>query len=75
MKQMYVWNYADGLTSNYHDGGGCLVIADSLELARKLLEDYKILKSSSVFTEKSDLSISVEYSEDLVMIFPDAGCC
>ena len=67
--KMFVWEYVNGLTSNYHDGGGALVIADNLESARKLLGN------SEANTQMPNFSASVESNENRVFIFPDAGCC
>ena len=75
MKKMYVWERVSGLTSNWHDGGGTLVVADSLEFARELLQANGVSKSCEALTEEPNISTSVEINEDLVVIFPDAGCC
>ncbi len=75
MKKMFVWQSVGGLTPNYHDGGGCLVIADSLELARMMLVNDGVKESCGAMTTEPDFSASVETSEDVVFVFQDAGCC
>lgn len=76
MKKMYVWQYVEGLTCNYHDGGGALVIAESLEFARRLLQETDgVSTSCGALTEEPTYSASVEEEGDRVFIFPDAGCC
>ncbi len=74
-KKMFVWEVVDGLTSNYHDGGGVMVIADNLDVARQLLKENVTSNKSEVFTREPDYSTSVGSEEDKVFIFPDAGCC
>ena len=74
MKKMFVWENVDGLTGNYHDGGGTVVIADNLDAARKLLEK-QTGKGCSAMKDEPDYSASVGSDEDKVFIFPDAGCC
>lgn len=75
MKTMFVWENVDGLTNNYHDGGGTVVIADNLEVARKLLVENGVSEGSEVLTESPNYTTSVVSDEDKVFIFPDAGCC
>lgn len=73
---MYVWEYAGGLTNNWHDGGGTVVIAASLEAARSLLKETPYVRPAcEVFTKEPEYSAPVESQEDKVFIFPDAGCC
>lgn len=74
-KKMFVWENVSDLTCNYHDGGGVVVIADNMEVARELLEKHGARKGCEAFTGNPDYSASVEADEDKVFIFPDAGCC
>jgi hypothetical protein len=70
MKTMFVWeDVGYGLTDNYHSGGGTVVIADSLDQARKLVGCEAIKDVAPSFTAP------VVSEEDKVFIFPDAGCC
>ena len=75
MKTMFVWKSVSGLTSNYHDGGGAVVIAGDREVARELLRANGVSPSSEVFTQEPDFTASVVEEEEKVFIFPDAGCC
>lgn len=72
---MYVWENVSGLTNNWHDGGGALVIAEDLEMARILLLRNGVSESSETLTKEPDFTTSVETNEEKVFIFPDAGCC
>ena len=76
MKKMFVWEYVGGLTNNWHDGGGTVVIADNLEVARQLLKGTPgVSEGSEVFTQEPSYMASVVADEDKVFIFQDAGCC
>ena len=75
MKKMFVWENVSDLTGNYHDGGGVVVIADNMDVARELLVKNGARKGCEVFKLDPDYSASVEADEDKVFIFPDAGCC
>ncbi len=75
MKSLFVWESVSGLTEQYHDGGGVLVIAGSLELARELLaKSVPDPKACDALTDPPDFTAPV-VAEDRVTIFPDAGCC
>jgi hypothetical protein len=79
--KLWIWNdISEGLTSNYHSGGGAVVIAETRERAESLLR-----------VEAPDLDVSDEdlhplepvdaiydlwgKPDEKVFIFPDAGCC
>lgn len=75
MKTLFVWESVGDLTENYHDGGGVLVIADNLELARELLAK-SVPSGCDAFRQPPDFTASVaKETEDKVTVFPDAGCC
>lgn len=67
---IYIWENVRNLTDNYHSGGGCAVIAKTLEEARKLLP-----ANCTASTEGPDFSAPVEARESKAFIFPDSGCC
>ena len=74
--QGFVWEYVDGITSNYHDGGGVLVIAENLVAAREALgKEGGVKPTSEVFTQEPSWCFGVVESEPKVFIFADAGCC
>ena len=66
--RMFVWEYLEGITHNYHDGGGVVAIAKDLERAQQLVG--KPAKGKA-----ADYSTSVGTTKEKVFIFPDAGCC
>ena len=74
--RMFVWEYVNRITCNWHDGGGVLVIAGDLDRARELLlTQGGVYDDSDVLTLDPDFSASVETQDEKVFIFPDAGCC
>lgn len=74
--QLFVWQDVSDLTSNYHDNGGVLAIADSLERARQIILEFPDVGSKcGVLKQDPDFTAFVTDSEEKVMVFPDAGCC
>lgn len=75
MKSMFVWEYSDKVTDNYHSGGGVLAIADDIVEARRLCAEGGIEADSPFFNKEPDYSALIDAVEDKVFVFPDAGCC
>lgn len=76
MKTMFLWESVnEGLTCNWHSGGGAVVIASSKEDAFELLKSYGVSEHSEIFTSEPDFVTSVIDQEDKIFIFQDAGCC
>lgn len=76
MKSLYIWNSVSDLTDNYHNGGGVVVVAPSLERARKIIKENCYSEhpdKCGALTEPPDHVIDL--SEERCFIFPDAGCC
>lgn len=77
----YIYKYVGGLTANYHDGGGAVVITDGdplvlLNAEAKLQHAGYDDEDFETITDAADLVLDVSgYSGDKVFVFPDAGCC
>lgn len=71
MKNIYIWKSVEKPTGSYHNQGGCVIIAESLKMARKQLP------SNCEAQEKEPDFIAALYAstEDQTFIFPDEGCC
>ena len=80
---IFIWEYVSKLTYECHCGGGCIIIAKTLERA------YVLAKQSEIRNLESD-SLSCTYRltspatiqfgdfdepEEKVIKFPDQGCC
>jgi len=74
--KLYIWHRADRATANYHDEGGVIAIAESLERARELIKPNtgKDEQDCSALTQVPDLVRECEGPEG-VFVHPDAGCC
>lgn len=71
----FIWEYVNGLTDNYHDGGGLIINAQSLEDARNSFkEEFPNMNECSCFTEEPDHVFPTQ-GDHLVIRFQDAGCC
>lgn len=69
--KLFVWNYLIGLTDNYHDGGGLVIIAEDL------VEANLLVTSETEFNEVLPLPDLTRECEGPVYIkvHADAGCC
>jgi hypothetical protein len=73
--KLFIWKYASNLTDSYHDGGGCAIIAESLEAARELFKQNEPNSQCSLLTTDPDFTSEVSATEAQLFVFPDAGCC
>jgi hypothetical protein len=73
--KLFIWNNIDGVSRNYHDGGGLVVIAASLERAREMIvTEDRCKPTCAALTVDPDLTRECE-GEEYFAIHPDAGCC
>ena len=69
---IYIWDFVENLTDSWHNGGGLVVIHNSLDEARK----FAALKENcSALTAEPTKVLVCESTEPLVYTFPDSGCC
>lgn len=83
--KIYIWERIDQLTGEYHSQGGAVVVAESKERAKALLEGYQDQHDKEYnrgpyakLTEEeyaSAVEIDMKSNKEAVFIFPDAGCC
>lgn len=72
--KLYIYNYLDGITSNYHDGGGLVICTDHdpnvvwKEMAEHGVETKELPAPDRVLVVPAD-------TEPFYEIFPDTGCC
>lgn len=87
-KKLYIYKYVDGITTNYHDGGGLVIIsastpteawrANNERIAAEHPSNKVYLDAETIVQElpEPDRVIEVPDSEsDAVIVFPNAGCC
>ena len=71
--KVFVWEYVENCSGNYHSDGGIVVFASCEMRAREIanaIEGCDIKED-----EKPDYVRRVYGSDERVFIFPDAGCC
>ncbi len=75
---LYLFKLDEGLTDEYHDGGGAAVVASTIEDAIRYLPEACQREASNNWVEGRvqmfDLNPAVIYKPQ-VTIFPDRGCC
>lgn len=73
--KMFVWQYNDQVSPNYHSGGGLMIIAENEEHVKELiLADEDIVITDEEWKEVMIYELKDE-KEPRVIVFPDAGCC
>lgn len=82
----FIWQSVAPLTGSWHNGGGCLVVANSLPRAEEILNEHREKNRIRGYDEDERfpldplqapslvLDLAGEHEERL-MVFPDAGCC
>lgn len=72
--KIYILNYVDTLTYNYHCGGGLAVIAESIEDAKNVVSTDPYIKVRNEEWETAE-AYDIVATEKRYWVFPDAGCC
>lgn len=85
---VYVWQYVEFATNNYHPEGGVVCVAESLEAARSAIaeatprEVWESGKGTTIHPSKCEALTAppdhvwaVVGAEPCVLVFPDSGCC
>lgn len=72
----FIWKDLTVMSYHWHSDGGIVAIANSLERAREIIrsEDGPELTSDALTTEP-DLIYDCAATEEVVLYFPNAGCC
>lgn len=77
---LFVWEDCHKLTDNYHSGGGLLIVARDLERAKEIFTaQYKAEDRYDRIVFPADppsFTWTVpDDSAEVLLVFPDAGCC
>ena len=84
---VYIWKDADCITHRWHNSGGLLIVAPSIERARELwlanppynpygdLPDTEPPLGSTATDPDPDIVLPTSSADELVVVFPDSGCC
>ena len=84
--RLYVWNNIEGITDNYHDGGG--VVMMTARPVQEVWDEYReslgnewpdhshLVGIRTTLPEADYVSEVVpKENKELFRVFPDAGCC
>lgn len=74
---LFLWQNVGGVSFSYHDGGGLMVVAKSLEEARTLLKSASdVPEDCGAHTSDPTKVYSLKGKHvPEVRVFPNAGCC
>lgn len=71
--KVFVWDFVSHVSDNYHSEGGLVVFAETEERARELANSSSGCELS---LEEMPCDVrDVVGGDEMVFIFPDAGCC
>ena len=82
--KLFKWSDVDYLTTSYHDNGGLVVIAETLERARELISDKcpgkhwshdAVPHRCSAMDTDPDDTFEIFGGSETIWVFPNAGCC
>lgn len=73
---IFIWEDVKNLTGRYHDGGGLVIVAESLDKARAAyLRDEGKTDCSALTVPPNRVITCADHESPSVFVFPDAGCC
>lgn len=70
--KLFIWEYLEEVSCNYHTEGGLVVVEDDLKSAVELAEKNEYVTIGDI---EPDHVYDVGIAEAKVLIFQDAGCC
>lgn len=71
--KIWIWEYLDHVSDNWHEEGGLVVIAQDEATCRTLIENSEARVTEEEWPQS--LVYEIEAPEPKVIAFPDAGCC
>lgn len=73
--KMFVFEYIDQVSPNYHPEGGLMVIAKDKEQVEVLIKEIGNIEITNKEWEKVITYDLKNDEQPKVFVFPDAGCC
>jgi hypothetical protein len=78
--KIYIWTYLEGVTNNYHDGGGVVIITN--RDPQEVWDDCREKPRADFWGDcpelelpEADIVYTVDATEEKIIVFPDTGCC
>jgi hypothetical protein len=68
--KVFIWENLDDITPNWHDGGGVLVVAETVEAKRQI--PRRGSDPDSIPDPDHTWPVT---ADPRVIVFPDSGCC
>ena len=74
--KVFVWERVSKCSGNYHEEGGVVVFAETLERAIQLANAQRGCSiKADEFPDDIRTIVKADPGEEAVYIMPDAGCC
>lgn len=75
MNRIFIFEYVDGITDQYHDGGGLAIITASGDPVQLFRDAYPDLDPDFAGADQPVSYILADNIEERIFVFPDVGCC
>lgn len=76
---VYIWENTGPVSTAYHDGGGLLIVAATLEDARSAWLESEaaagLANPEAAIQGAPDWKLKDTTSAPMILTFPDVGCC
>lgn len=72
--KMFIWENVDELTGSWHSDGGLVMTAETLEKARDMIK-AQLPQGCGALSQEPDHVIEVPEGTQIMVVFPNAGCC
>ena len=73
--KIFIFEYIDKCSNNYHDGGGLVIIAKDTSHAKELIRKEPFIEVTVKEWEKVETFILLGNETPKIWTMPDAGCC
>ena len=72
---IYIWQWLDQVSNNWHRDGGLVVAAKDDARARELIAGEEHVEVTEEEWQEVTVYEAVEGQIEGIFVFPDAGCC
>ena len=75
----YIWEYTGPVSNRWHDGGGLVIVAPTLDRAKTMWAEHchrlGIGDSEAADTAPDYMMGTSPIEPERIWVFPDSGCC
>lgn len=75
MNRIYIFESVDGITDEYHDGGGLAIVTATGDPQKVFRDAHPNLEPDFANAELTATYVVADNEEGRIFVFPDRGCC